>query len=494
LLSLLSPGKEIILIDLQTTIKNDPGSIKDPSGCVFSYGDKVCRVIHGVESNFYSELVGSDFFKNLVHSGYFIPTQPVNLNRDPAIIKKFGDKAVFFEHELINRLSYSYEWSVSMLIDAAEHTLKLQELLLEKNLSLKDATPYNIQFRGSQPVFIDLGSIEKVSRNGIWIAYNQFCQMFLYPILMFQFGVSNLNTINLTHLDGLTLEETVSALGLRPYRKYGLIIDYLIPSIFIKLKRFKNTDITQKTISTSRVLKNSAQIQSHSVQRLLKVLKKLRNKKTVSNWTNYVKSFSYNDDEYKTKKQFINNFFDKYSAMSVLDIGSNIGEFSIMAAEKGCDVVALEYDHDCVEHLYEFAKEKKYSILPLHVNIANPSPSIGWFNDERPSLLNRIKDKYDCVLTLALTHHLLVTHRVPIAEIFRLFSHCTSRYLITEYVGTPDKMFKTLMKYRAEKYDDFNIKQFEETSKKYFTIIEKIQLSNPSSQMDRCLYIMELCS
>ena len=123
-----------------------------------------------------------------------------------------------------------------MILDAAIHTLDLQITLLQTNLSLKDATPYNIQYHHTQPLFIDLCSLEKASENGIWIAYNQFCQMFLYPLLMFQVRSSTLGSIYLSNLDGLTLDETVQSLGFRPSWKYGLIFDYLIPALMIKLE------------------------------------------------------------------------------------------------------------------------------------------------------------------------------------------------------------------------------------------------------------------
>ena len=475
----------------QMLMKSDPGSFKDPAGGVFYYGDRVCRVICGANRRFYSDLVGSDFFKNLMRAGYIISTWPVDLSHDSYLAEIYGNDTVYFEHEPIGWLSFPYEWSASMLIDAATRTLDLQGHLLEQNLSLKDATPYNIQFRGAQPIFIDLGSIENVSRNGVWIAYNQFCQMFLYPLLMFKLGASSLKAINLTHLNGLTLDGAVRALGFRPFFKYRLIMDYLIPAIITRLKQLKVMDVTKKTVSTSRILSNSVQIQLHTVRRLRKVMNKLQSTKGHSDWTDYTRSFSYSDEEYAKKKRFIESFFQKYPAKTVLDLGCNIGEFSIMAATHGCDVVALELDHDCVDNLYDNVKANKYSILPLHMDITNPSPSIGWFNKERPDFLKRMAGRFDCVFALALIHHLIISNRIPLKEIVKFFYWCTSRYLIVEYVGPSDIMFRELLKYRSESYKDFNKVNFERAFTTNFLIILKKELSFKEQGMERCLYLME---
>ena len=157
-------------------ITSDPGSHKDPSGGVFYYKDKVCRWVADDTNQFYQNLVKSNLFQDLIQSRYFVPTSQIDLNHDECISNEYGDNATYFEHERIIFISFPYEWPPSMILDAATHTLDLQTILLQKHFSLKDATPYNIQYHHEQPLFIDLCSIENASQNGIWIAYNQFCQ------------------------------------------------------------------------------------------------------------------------------------------------------------------------------------------------------------------------------------------------------------------------------------------------------------------------------
>jgi SAM-dependent methyltransferase len=413
------------------------------------------------------------------------------LNHDSTIVEKFGYQKKYFEHDPIEFLTYPSEWSASMLIDAGIHTLDLQERLLEENLSLKDATPYNIQYNFCQPVFIDLCSVENVSKNGVWIAFNQFCQTFFYPLLMAEFGVCNFASIFLSHIDGLTIDETFGALKFRPFWKRGLIIDYLFPSIFLKLKHNKILNIGKKPISTQKIVSNSTQIQMYTVKRLKKKLLKISPKKATSEWINYTRSCSYNDEEYSVKKEFIKIFLHRAMPSRVLDLGCNIGDFSIMAAKHGCKVISLDSDHECINYLYNISKEANYTILPLCINIANPSPSIGWLNEERPSFLERISGKFDCVFALALIHHLIIANRIPLIEVFRLLNNLTSNYLVIEYVGKEDKKFKELLFNRTENYDDFDISQFEKAATKYFSIREKAEINNQEKNLERCLYLMK---
>ena len=163
----------------------------------------------------------------------------------------------------------------------------------------------------------------------------------------------------------------------------------------------------------------------------------------------------------------------------------------MLAAIKGLDVVALDSDPHCVDHLYRRSKDDHVPILSLCIDIANPSPSIGWFNRERPSFLDRVNGQFDCVFALALIHHLLIYNRIPLPQIVDLLRHCTSRFLIVEYVGPSDSMFQELLRYRSETYNDFTRGRFEVTMSQHFSIIRNEEIVDPVRAMDRCLYLME---
>ena len=259
--------------------------------------------------------------------------------------------------------------------------------------------------------------------------------------------------IFLSHLDGLTLDEAFGALKLRPFWKHALIIDYLLPSIFLKLNHHKILDFKKKPVSNKKIVNNIAQIQMLTVNRLKKVLLKIPHKNANSGWIGYTGSCTYNDKEYDVKREFIESFLHKFMPSKVLDLGCNIGDFSIIAAKNGCKVISLDSDHECINYLYNISKEACYTILPLCINIVNPTPSIGWLNIERPSFLERYTGKFDCVFALALIHHLIVTSRIPLKDIFRLLKDLSSNYIIVEYVGKEDKKFKELLFNRSENYE-----------------------------------------
>lgn len=473
-----------------TQITSEPGSFKDPIGGVFYYKDQVFRWIGDDTGRFYQNLVESSFFQELIRSELFIPTSRFDLSKDDNVVNTYGPHAVYFKHEKIEQISFPYEWPISMIVDAALHTLNLQQILLKENLSLKDATPFNLQYRHTKPVFIDLGSLEPASKNGIWIAYNQFCQLFLFPILVHKFGKKNFKSIYITSLDGLTIEETVQDLGLSPSWKCRLILDYLIPALIVKTQSLKKV-VTKKTISTKRTFANSIDIQQHTVTRLQKAIKRMKFGSDDTLWYKYTTTCLYSDENYRRKMEFVETCLESMQAKSVIDLGCNTGDFSIMAAKKGCDVVALDSDAKCVNHLYRLSKDNLYPILPLCINLTNPSPSIGWFNRERLSFLDRNRNRFECVLALALIHHLLVTGRVPLTEIARLFRHYSSKFLVVEYIGLNDRMFQELIKYRTESYDHYSKKNFEEAFLKFFKIHRKHNMEEPERQMDRCLYLME---
>jgi len=473
------------------TVIKEPGSYRDPTGSVFYHKGNVYRWVAESEKSFYIDLLKKDFFKTLVKDGYHVQTALAEFaDKDTASL--FGTSGCYFRHETIDLVSYPYEWSRGMIYQAAIHTLELQERLLNRNYSLKDATPYNIQFKNGKSIFIDFCSISPASQNGIWIAYNQLCQMFLYPMLFDRFEISRLKNTYLSNLEGLSLKDTVSSIGFKPFWRFGLMLDYFFPALISKIGRFKKLDVGGYTVPTSRKLKNSCQIQLHMVNRLQKAITKLVKKSSNSFWINYDQVCSYSEADEKIKADFIKTAIAKHRFRTVLDIGCNTGKFSILASSMECKVTAIDTDHDCVDALYHLSKENNYNILPLCVDITNPSPSLGWFNEERQSLLHRIEKRHDCVFALALIHHLLITHRLPFEELPRLLAHCTKQYVIVEYVDISDQMVQVLLKYRTEAYDHWNINLFEKVMTSSFRIVDKQEINNKALSLHRCLYFLEL--
>ena len=467
-----------------TGIKSEYSSYKDPIAGVFYAGDNVYRYIDKDEFPFFENVLNKKSIQNLMESGVLVGTRTVNGSEITGFKENFRDKC-FLLHDKIPFISYIYEWTLSMIKEAALFTLELQKKLISANLSLKDATPYNVQFNGAKPVFIDFCSIEPISNNGVWFAHNQFMQMFAYPLMLKSYSNIDIKDIMLSRIEGITFEETYKILRLKAKIKPGLAPHLLLPKLISKIGGADRKELDAKAAAKTQNLKNNQAIQTFMINRLIKLIKSLKTGKYSGHWNEYIQTKSYSDDSEKFKQNFVKEFFEKEKVKTVLDLGANTGEYSLIAEKAGCSVIAVDNDHDSVDNLFVQAREKNLNILPLYVDIANPTPSIGWNNKERPGFIERIKA--DCVFALALIHHLMVTNRQPLERIMDLLAGLTNDFLIVEYIGKSDSMFKLLIKNRRESYDYFEEEFFKSVSSRRFSIIKEAVIPG----MDRKIFIMK---
>ncbi len=184
----------------------------------------------------------------------------------------------------------------------------------------------------------------------------------------------------------------------------------------------------------------------HRLERTLNSLRPATQKKSV--WSDYMATHSYDDPAFAAKEKFVAEALREFKPARVLDAGANTGHFSALAAQAGAAVVAVDLDAACVGAIWRRAGEQKLNILPLVVNLAHPSPALGWRNGECPSFLDRATGAFDGELMLALIHHLLVTERIPLEEILRLAYDVTNSLLVMEFVDPKDEMFRRLTRGR----------------------------------------------
>jgi len=465
---------------------SESSSYKDPDSRVFYYGDQVFRYIEPGHYPFYAGLLRNPLILQLMAAGELVGTEEAELEENCPAVKIYGTRR-FFRHERIVNISYPYEWPFSMFRDAALFTLKLQKRLIGQDLSLKDATPFNIQYRGTKPVFIDYGSFEPISDNGVWFALNQFMQMFFYPLALKTFHGIDVKSLLLTQPEGISFAETYRLLGWKAKLRWELLPHFLLPRLFaVGSRKGKRKDTAAAKVKLNP--RNNQSVQTFMVNRMVKLISKLKGYKNVSDWSDYTESKSYSAEADAFKKALTADFFNNHRGLSVLDLGANTGEFSLLAAQAGCAVTAVEYDQESIERLYLSAKEGNFNILPLWVDIANPTPGIGWNNRERSSFVERYQA--DCVLALALAHHLLITRRQPLEQIAELFADLTKKFLLVEYIGRADAMFQELILNRRESYGYFNLDYFKEIFQRSFRIVREEKVP----QMDRVVFVMEkLC-
>lgn len=401
---------------------------------------------------------------------------------------RFGslDDCVVAEHERIPFPSFAYEWSPLMLYAAAELTLDLAEGLLKDHLGLKDATPYNILFRGPDPVFVDLLSFERRHPGDpTWLPYAQFLRTFLLPLAAYKFFGLSPDHVLMTRRDGLEPEEVYRWAS--PSRKLRPPFLGLVSMPTWLGARHSPDDTKPYERHLMENTEKAEFILQSLFRRLRRQLHKLAPKNASSVWSTYMTSNNnYSSEHFQAKDRFVAQALSECSPASLLDVGCNLGHFSVIGAKAGARVVSIDYDPVVVDEVWRRARAEHLSILPLVVNLTRPSPSIGWRNLENPSFLDRARGSFEAVLMLAVIHHMLVTERIPLDEIISQAAELTTRWLVIEFIGPEDSMFRRLTRGREELHRGLNREVFESVAIRRFEIVRSQHLDDTH----RWLYLL----
>ena len=434
-------------------------SFRDPSGFIFYHDNKIYRAVTHLYKEEYDLLIESGLYDLLIKKKYLIPHQEI---KDPHLVEGSNVYKIL-QPESVEMISYPYEWSFSQLKDAALLTLKIQELALTHGMSLKDASAYNIQFHKGRPVFIDTLSFEKYIENKPWNAYGQFCRHFLAPLALMSHTDIHLNNLLKNYIDGIPLDLTRKLLPFKTRFHVGLYMHlYLHAQIQNKYQGSK-----------VKVSENNHKLSKNS---MLGIISSLRQSITAQKWV--PKGTEWGDyqegdihtAEYKRRKaEIIDKFITQAEPHSILDMGANTGYFSRIAAKKGANVISCDIDPACVEKNYLTTKQNKEdNLLPLFFDLFNPSPAIGWANEERTTLQKRCKT--DLVMALALIHHLCISGNIPlekVASYFRQFAEC----LIIEFVPKTDPKVQVLLINREDIFPDYTQEKFEAIFSNHYQIV-----------------------
>ncbi len=418
-----------------------------------------------------TEFLGTEQARNLTESGKLIETRESEAGDFEGTPAEPG--LSLFEHPRVWFASYAHEWPPEMLHAAGVLTIELCEAVLTEGFGLKDATPFNVLYRGPKPVFIDVLSFEKRDpADARWLPYEQFVRSFALPLLLGkELGLRG-EDVFLSHGDGLAPEEVYRRLNWSRRLRPPFLTSVSVPTW---LTRRANPD-DKKLYATARA--NSAEkarfvleMRFRAARKLLAKGKPRRDQDSV--WSSYLNELSYSSEEFDKKSELVRRWVSGARPATVLDIGCNTGHFSEIAARSGSKVVAIDLDPVVVGRTWRRAMERELDILPLALNLARPTPAIGWRNAEYPSFLDRARGSFEMVLMLAVLHHLLVTERIPLAEVIDLAAQLTTRDLVIEYVDKRDPMFQRLTRGREHLHAHFSQEFFEAACHRQFTILEK---------------------
>lgn len=446
------------------------GSFRDPEGFLFidSSGNLLRQINLSYKADYDRLMTG--LYEDLVSAGLLISHTETKQKPSTG-----GYKVI--KPELIPFISYPYEWSFSQYKDAALTTLEIQRRSLEAGMSLKDASGYNIQFLNGQPIFIDTLSFEEYEEGKPWVAYKQFCQHFLAPLALMAHVDVDLSKLMKVYIDGVPLP---LASKLLPKKTWAGSLAAHIHYHARQQQKYAKAGGKAKSVSVSKTT------QMNLLTNLAGVIKKLEWKPAGTEWGEYYTFTNYSDKSFKAKYELVAKFIAKTKPKTVWDIGANDGSFSRLASDKGVDTVAFDIDPIAVEKNYRTVKGKsEKNILPLVMDLTNPSPKLGWKHSERESMAER--GPADTVLALALVHHLAISNNLPLGSVAEFLAEI-GRNVIIEFVPKSDSQVKILLSSRKDIFPNYNEEGFERDFSRVSRLITKQQV--PGTK--RTLYLFSL--
>jgi hypothetical protein len=448
---------------LAAKIEYDAGSFKDADGRVFLHEGRIFRTLSAAGREAFDQLVASALYSDLLAAGEIVPSALCESSQVGLPAEAVG--ATLLEHERIPFVTYPYEWSFSMLRDAALLTLSINERALERGLILKDATPFNVQFRDAKPIFVDVLSFEPYRAGEPWVGYSQFCSTFLYPLMLTAYKRLEFHALLRGALGVINCKDADRLFGWRDALRPGVMTHVKLMARF--QRSFENTDV--KLGPASRIAYSKDMILANT-RALRKLLNRLRYAAADSAWANYATDNSYTPADQERKASFVEAALASARPTWVWDLGGNVGVYSELAARGGARVLTIDADPAAIDGLYQAQKRGHRSarIQGLVCDLCNPSPAMGWRLRERTA--SAARGRADFFLALALVHHLAISGNIPLEEIVDYLRE-TAPQGVVEFVGKADPMVKRLLARRRDVFTDYDREHFEAALSRHFRIL-----------------------
>ncbi len=470
-----------------TTAPRRDRTFRDPAGWVELHHDAAYRFLHPEAQAELLEFLASPLASRLVAEGRLVATEI--LGKQPAAFPDVDPSLLVLRHPRIRFVSYPWEWCPAQWLAAADLTLSLCRELLAEGWILKDATPLNILFRGADPILVDVPSVARVDRTKpIWFAYSQFVRTFLLPMLAHTELGWPLRAA-LLRRDGIEPEDLYAALSVNQRLRQPALSAVTLPALLGKSRSKKAGAIPDPTASTptNKDPELVLHVLQQTVSKLQKQMRRAMPQPRASTWTAYSGTAThYSEADHAAKRSFVANALGQARLAHVLDVGANAGIYSELAVDAGAAVVAVDTDLQTLDRLQTRLTGTQKPIHPLVVDLANPTPGVGWRNRESAGFLQRAAGSFDGVIMLAVIHHLLLHDHIPLAEVARLAADLTTRHLIIEWVPPTDPMFRELVRGRDAIFAHLTESAFRAEFGVHFHILAEHALAN-----GRILFHME---
>ncbi len=448
------------------------GSFRDPSGFVFRRDGVLYRQVNGSYREHFERLLASGLFAFLVSKGLIVDHEDVGLD-----LRYTDDAWRVIRPRPIPFVSYPYEWCFGQLRDAALLTLRIQREALDRGMTLKDASAYNIQFIGCQPVFIDTLSFESYREGRPWVAYRQFCQHFLAPLALMSRVDVRLGQLLKPYLDGIPLGLASRLLPWRTRLSFPLLTHIHLHAR--SQERYADKPVKGSSVSVGKLSLIGL------LDSLRKAIEGMEWNPAGTEWADYYANTNYEPDAMRRKSEIVSEFLDRVDPATVWDLGANTGTFSRIASRRGAMTVAFDVDPAAVEKNYrDGTRDGERGLLPLVLDATNPSPGLGWENTERSSLGER--GPADLVMALALVHHLAIGNNVPLERIAGYLARL-GKWLVIEFVPREDSQVQRLLASREDIFVGYDEAGFEAGFRPHFAVVDH----RPIEGTCRSLYVMQ---
>ena len=438
---------------------------------MFTTPEGVFRALSPVGLEDWRALERSRLWGELREEGSVVATETTEVDAVPELLA--GDAAAVLRHERVPFVSYPYEWPFSMLRDAALLQLELNRRALDADLALKDASPYNVQWRGTRPLFVDVGSFERLRPGEPWAGYRQFCMLFLYPLMLQAYKDLPFHAALRGSLDGIPPHDARAILAGERFRK-GVLSNVLLHA------RLEERYAGAEGGEVKREMKRAGfnrELLAANFAKLEKLVRRLEWKPGETAWTGYGEDNTYDERAAAAKADFVREAAARRRVALAWDVGCNDGRYARVAAESADLVVALDADHATVDALYRrLREERREDVLALVMSVTDPSPDLGWRGRERASLERR--GTPGLILCLAVVHHVCITGNVPLRELLD-WLRSLGAALVIEFPDRSDPMVQRLLSGKREGSNpDYERAVFEAALEERFTVERRAQVSD----------------